>query len=373
MGLQKRFLSLLKRVIVERKIIIISHDKVLNIPIGTRLQWSAIAAAFAAFVWSAYSTGIYIAYQEVIGSNNGDIQKVFHKNKILEEQYAILQHDLSQIAKHKGEKSGYDDLLIDQYLDEGNSAQLGSDKPLIERIDFLEKELAKLESYKRDFLTTLQDRTDTRIEQLEDIIGMTGLKLADLEKSYGGSLQLNLGASEQDGDDSHQGGPYLELPEDMKSEKEQTVANDVAHLVSLYHIFRRVPLAIPIEEGRITSHFGKRTDPITRRAAVHYGMDFAGPVGAKIYSTADGVVTFAGRQGAYGRMVEIDHGMGLMTRYGHLRKIKVRKGQEVSLGSVIGIEGNSGRSTGTHLHYEVHYNDKAVNPNTFVKAGQNVF
>ena len=99
----------------------------------------------------------------------------------------------------------------------------------------------------------------------------------------------------------------------------------------------------------------------------------AGPVGSPIFATGDGVVVFAGWQSGYGNLIKVQHELGTETRYGHLSKIKVKVGQKVSQGSLIGAMGNTGRSTGPHLHYEVRVNGRAVNPMTFIKAAQNVF
>ena len=101
-------------------------------------------------------------------------------------------------------------------------------------------------------------------------------------------------------------------------------------------------------------------------------VDFAGPWGAAVAATAPGKVVFAGNRGGYGNMVEIDHGFGIHTRYGHLSKITVALGAQVGKGSVVGRLGSTGRSTGPHVHYEVWYDDKVRNPNSFIEAGRHV-
>ena len=106
---------------------------------------------------------------------------------------------------------------------------------------------------------------------------------------------------------------------------------------------------------------------------MHAGVDFAGARGTPIYATADGVVTHAGWQSGYGRLVKIQHQFGIETRYAHQSKIRVKVGQRVSRGQRIGDMGNTGRSTGTHLHYEVRVGGKAVNPMIYIKAANDVF
>ena len=102
-------------------------------------------------------------------------------------------------------------------------------------------------------------------------------------------------------------------------------------------------------------------------------MDYAGPVGSETKVTASGRIVYASYNGAYGRMIDVDHGNGFVTRYGHLNKIMVRRGMKVVKGQTIGIQGSTGRSTGNHLHYEIRYNGVAINPLPFIKAGQYVF
>lgn len=137
----------------------------------------------------------------------------------------------------------------------------------------------------------------------------------------------------------------------------------------------KAPFANPIPSGnyRFTSGFGHRSDPFGRGSRMHEGLDFAGSYGTPITATADGVVVEAGWGNGYGRMVKIRHDFGLETLYGHMSEIHVTVGQRVSRGDRIGDMGNSGRSTGTHLHYEVHIGGSPVNPMTFIKAASDVF
>ncbi|HAP98459.1 peptidase M23 [Rhodospirillum rubrum] len=116
-----------------------------------------------------------------------------------------------------------------------------------------------------------------------------------------------------------------------------------------------------------------REDPVNGRLSRHEGLDMGAPMDTPVSATGPGKVVYAGWRGRYGRVVEIDHGMGLSTRYAHLRTIKVQLGQSVGRGDVIGALGNSGRSTGPHLHYEVRVNGNPRNPTVFLKAGKNVF
>ena len=131
-----------------------------------------------------------------------------------------------------------------------------------------------------------------------------------------------------------------------------------------------VPSDKPIPSGvEFTSGYGVRSDPFGRGRAMHAGIDLSGPQGTPIYATADGMVTDAGwNSGGYGNLVKIDHGRGIETRYGHLSKMTVRAGERVTRGQLIGRMGSTGRSTGSHLHYEVRIDGRAVNPIPFMKS-----
>ena len=118
----------------------------------------------------------------------------------------------------------------------------------------------------------------------------------------------------------------------------------------------------PVKKGWYSSAFGRRMDPITGRPAWHAGVDFAGKLGSDVIAVASGVVVYSGRKDGYGNLVEIDHGNGVTTRYGHHDELKVQVGEFVKQGDVIGLMGNSGRSTGPHVHLEVLRDGRAVNP-----------
>jgi murein DD-endopeptidase MepM/ murein hydrolase activator NlpD len=130
-----------------------------------------------------------------------------------------------------------------------------------------------------------------------------------------------------------------------------------------------VPSEKPVRTAEFTSGYGTRTDPFRGGAARHAGIDLAAPIGTPIYATADGMITDAGyNNGGYGNLIKVDHGRGIETRYGHLSAILVSPGQRVARGQMIGRMGSTGRSTGSHLHYEVRIDARAVNPIPFMKS-----
>lgn len=144
--------------------------------------------------------------------------------------------------------------------------------------------------------------------------------------------------------------------------------------IDLYRLaLERTPFASPVSHIVINSPFGMRVHPIRRVRRMHTGVDLDGVSNQRISATADGTVTFAGRQRGYGNIVIIRHDFGLETRYAHLRSISVQVGQRVSRGERVGGMGNTGQSTGVHLHYEIRVGDRPINPMTYIRAAQNVF
>ena len=168
------------------------------------------------------------------------------------------------------------------------------------------------------------------------------------------------------------GGPLVEA---ASAEASADIAAD-AQFRSLFQSWKKldrleqgviaIPSVQPVQHLSFTSNFGIRSDPFRGSAAMHAGVDIPGPIGTPIYATADGVISHAGRQGGYGNLVEINHGKGIATRYGHLSKILVADNTRVTRGQLIGMMGSTGRSTGSHLHYEVRIDGHAVNPVPFL-------
>lgn len=222
-------------------------------------------------------------------------------------------------------------------------------------------------------LRSMEEKNDAIFRQLEEAMTISVTPLDKMFKAAGMNPDNIL--DKVRAGYSGQGGPLMplsfstkggELTEDSK--RANRILNQMDRL-NLYRIAAaKAPFANPLKDSyRFTSGFGYRW------GRLHAGADFAGPHGTPIYSTADGVVIHAGWQSGYGKLVKIQHEFGIETRYAHMSKIRVKKGQRVSRGDRIGDMGNTGRSTGTHLHYEVRVGGKAVNPMIYLKAAKDVF
>ena len=171
---------------------------------------------------------------------------------------------------------------------------------------------------------------------------------------------------------SAMGGPMIaadsaEAAADLKADAQfRTLFQTWKKLDTLQQGVIAIPSVHPVANLAFTSNFGIRSDPFRGTAAMHAGVDIPGPIGTPIYATADGVIDRAERSGGYGNLVEINHGKGIQTRYGHLSKILVSDGTHVRRGQLIALMGSTGRSTGSHLHYEVRIDGHAVNPVPFL-------
>ena len=223
--------------------------------------------------------------------------------------------------------------------------------------DRMEASLDRVEHRQSLAVSQMQDRYESKTQQIRSVLAQLGLK-ADAAAATGGPFV-----------------PVKLASEDQSFGRALVRVNLMrAQANALSNTLLKVPLRKPVT-GEIdeTSPFGVRMDPIAHEAAMHTGIDFRGEVGDPIHATAGGTVTVAGWTGGYGKLVEIDHGNGLATRYGHLSEIDVEVGQTVRAGAVIGKLGSTGRSTGPHLHYETRLNGEAVNPQKFLDAGGKLF
>ncbi len=171
---------------------------------------------------------------------------------------------------------------------------------------------------------------------------------------------------------SAQGGPLLALTRSGETldPRVAKLGASLARMSALERGLSAIPSHLPASLEFISSGSGYRSDPFTGEAAMHSGLDFRGPMGAPIHAAADGTVRFAGTKAGYGNTVEISHGNGMITRYAHMSAFQAQIGQAVAAGDVIGAIGNTGRSTGPHLHFEVRIGDRAVNPRPFLEGNR---
>jgi murein DD-endopeptidase MepM/ murein hydrolase activator NlpD len=261
--------------------------------------------------------------------------------RLLQQAVATLTHDRNALADRR--------------------AQLGDE------IKKLEQRLIAYQTSQQSVVENLAARTRTNVDEVLKTVAMTGLDVDTLLSRAGEDMP-------------GVGGPFVDLRQvaDLNAAESAmlTVASldgEVDRWDRLQFVMHSLPLAAPLDHFLLSSTFGKRRDPINGKLAVHEGLDFLSELGAPVMATAPGKVVFAGWKGDYGKMVEIDHGLGIHTRYGHLKSIAVKVGDEVAYRQQIGALGNTGRSTGPHVHYEVRVDDNAYDPMNFLEAGRYVF
>jgi murein DD-endopeptidase MepM/ murein hydrolase activator NlpD len=185
------------------------------------------------------------------------------------------------------------------------------------------------------------------ISEVERVLASTGL---DVQRLFS---QFHVNRSE--------GGPFVPPP---KADQPRETGHDA--LEGWRGLIKSLPLSLPLDHYQLESGFGPRRDPFNRRLSFHTGLDLSAPYTSPIYTTAPGIVTYAGYLGDYGKVVEIDHGNGLVTLYGHMHRYTVSVGQRVAAHTQIGFLGSTGRSSGPHVHYEIRVNDEPQDPTKFI-------
>lgn len=247
--------------------------------------------------------------------------------------------------------------------DERSEAQPPTTPPLLagdtavrEQIHRLEESLQRLRLAHVDAIRQTTDTTQSRIREAERHLARLGLDAGRL------GMRRNPG----------QGGPFIPAPLNRSDDVGiGALVERVQQWNGMKAAMRRLPLSEPIHgDYDFNSGFGTRSDPLNLRTGIHEGIDLGAPTGTPIYATGDGVVTLAQSWDRYGLAVEIDHGQGIVTRYAHMSRLKVRVGQRVNRSTVIGLVGTTGRSTGPHLHYEVRVENIPRDPLKFISVGR---
>jgi len=287
-------------------------------------------------------------------------QKVAELQLSLEQTAAAVAPEIAELEELKSTVDHLSDALTGTAT-ERDRKTAATDKAMaqLEELD-LERQL-------------IAERNDRIFQQLEEAVSISLEPLDDMFREAGLPADSILETVRRGY--SGQGGPLTPLTlttKDAQPDPDSLRANEILERLDRLNLYRiaveKSPFAEPVKGAfRFTSGFGMRW------GRMHEGADFASAHGTPIYATADGVVTHAGWQGGYGRLIKIKHEFGVETRYAHLSRIRVNVGDKVSRGERIGDMGNSGRSTGTHLHYEVRINGTAKNPMKFIKAARDVF
>ncbi len=399
----ERAREVLEHIFPERQIYHRSHGEVRYLSLSSRTQIIASVVAGAVFLWVGYATASVFLSGHLLSSQS---QQAFasrmHFQRLVAEARAKeastqallesrtvafattadnIEQRLNTLQKLLEQSDGS---ILDTYL----PGEIGTSQLVMSAVaeDYTPRQsrgdvvpnmvltsqnadpfarMDRLREKGNQFLTTAEMQAENRIESLHGVLAMTGLGVEDILAQDNSKIGGPLIAL----DETQLFGEALDMDEDFVR-RVTRLTGRLAKADQLQNVVLEVPFGEPVASpNRYTSGFGTRVDPITHRAAHHSGQDFGAYRLAPITATAAGKVTYAGWRAGYGRLVEIDHGFGFKTRYGHMANIKVKRGQTVEFGQQVGAMGSSGRSTGVHLHYEVWFKGKPYDPQNFLKAG----
>ncbi len=238
-------------------------------------------------------------------------------------------------------------------------------QPLIVKHAEIEKIKAEIPDIYAKQLGVLQAESIRLKAITKQLATMTGLDLSE----YAFESEPAQGGIQEDGEQLKESEFSLDLNQLSDSFNKQLHQLEImqTYVITEDAIASTIPSRRPINKGWLSSHYGKRVDPFTGKMAFHHGIDFAGKEGDSIYAVADGMVSWVGEKHGYGKMVEIDHGNGYVTRYAHSEKLLVSLGEMVSKDQEIALMGSTGRSTGPHVHFELLVAGHKVNPQRFTK------
>ena len=367
-----------------RQLLIRQNGEVKHVVLAPWLQVSVLAIIITAIVWmSVSSIRVYMQTHQISHIEQTQLDKQAQwqqKVKQQQQRYALQQEQLAELEQKQALLQGMieslpasiskDAIKLEGELDSSpiNESESEFHEPLEDdksqnkhahnsATSFEQRYTLLNEQYDTNF-TLLAAQINQRHDAILEILQDTGLENA---------LAQHLALAAQT---TAQGGPLDILDESKIPNTFLAIADKLLVLNQLENFLTALPNTLPLPAAKyyISSNFGLRKDPMNKRRAFHKGVDLAGWHKTEIFAPADGTVRRAGRNGGYGNFIELEHKNGVVTRFGHLNKINVKKGQLVTKHDVIGLMGSTGRSTSTHLHYEVLIDDKHVNPLKITKA-----
>lgn len=363
----KGFKARLDHMFTDREFFMRSHGQVRFLTISATLQkrvFYSVAAALA--FWLVITLAMMINQLTVTGERMALAQKEAEVNST-ESRVSSYKASIDDVAADLKQRQDVLDQMTEQFVGEPPAAadQKQNDEKLSENTRKISAafpeaaHLAKLEARQILFARRLTNAAIQRTEQAAQAIRKFGLNPDKLSNNVTNAM----------------GGPLIPFFKGQNQQLHPTLERlnlAFQRMDALERTLIAIPSGKPSSTGMISSSYGYRRDPFTGGSAMHSGMDFKGPLGQPILAAAGGRVTHAGWKSGYGKCVEITHGNGLMTRYAHLSKIGVATGQKIEQGVQLGAMGSTGRSTGTHLHFEVRLNGRAINPRPFLEANSDV-
>ena len=357
----------LDHMFTDREFFMRSHGQVRFLTISATLQkrvFYTVAAALA--FWLVVTLAMMVNQLTVSGERLALAEKEAAVNST-ESRVASYRQSIEGVAADLKQRQDVLDQMTEQFVGEQPAASESDqgDEKLSENTRKISAafpeaaHLAEIEARQIHFARRLTMAAMQRTEQAAEAIRKFGLNPDKLARNstdaMGGPLI-----------------PYFRQPNQHLHPTLERLNLALQRMDALERTLIAIPSGKPSSTGMITSSYGYRRDPFTGGGAMHSGIDFKGPTGQPILAAAGGRVTHAGWKSGYGKAVEVTHGNGLMTRYAHMSRIDVRAGQRIEQGLQLGAMGSTGRSTGTHLHFEVRLNGRAINPRPFLEANTDV-
>ena len=360
----------LRRWFPDREFFMRSQGQVRFIKISSRVQMAAAGLALALLVGWGVSMGAMAWSQYRAQADRMQLLEREAKVATAQERLDVYGADLKGVEEDLRKRQDFLEAMVpmlpeDVVADETVSDSSSEAAATVDKVGAFFPEargLAEIEARQLAFAERLTRYADRRAKRAEQAIRKLGL-----------DPQAMLRRAER----RAMGGPLEILATSANGEIDprfERLGLSLARMAALEESLDGIPQVRPTSRSqtKASSGFGYRRDPFTRRGAMHYGLDFKGPIGAPIYAAAKGHVSFVGRKPGYGNVVEVSHRNGVMTRYAHLSRFAAKVGDRVEAGDVIAALGNTGRSTGPHLHFEVRTNDRAVDPRPFLEKAQDV-
>lgn len=351
----------------DREFFMRSQGQVRFITISSRMQKTAAAAVAAVLLIWALSLILAALFQ---------IQAKLEISSLLDREAKVAKSE-SRVAAYRDDigKVAHD---LDRRQDflEDMTAMLPADAKMDTKVTDSSGEAAETVSKvsalipEATGLARIEARQLALVEKLTRFADSRALRATAAIRQLGLDPNAMLASGRQ-----AQGGPLERLFTDSDGSLDprfERLGLSLARMDALERSLAGIPQFMPADIDHISSGFGYRRDPFTGTAAMHKGLDFKGTIGEPIHAAANGKVSFVGRKSGYGKVMEISHGNGLTTRYAHMSAFRAQVGQRVVAGDVIGAIGNTGRSTGPHLHFEVRVNNRAVNPRPFLETAPHV-
>lgn len=353
----------------EREFFMRSQGQVRFLTITTRMQMGAAGLALAVAVGWAGSMGFMGISQWQASSERASLLEREAQVATSEERFENYSEDidatLADLQARQNMLDGIVEMLPEDVMGDVDHTVTDSSAESEELISMIRDAfpeavgIARMEARQLAFVERLTLYADRRAARAEQAMRHLGLDPRAVAAANGTAMGGPLESMVSEGDGSL----------DPRFER---LGLSLARMSALERGLDQIPQYMPADIGLISSGFGYRRDPFNGRAAMHSGLDFRGPTGSPIVAAAAGTVSFVGRKSGYGKVVEIDHGAGMVTRYAHMSRFNTQVGQPVNPGDLIGAIGSTGRSTGPHLHFEVRINGRAVNPRPFLETAPHV-